>query len=71
VCLFSIPWQVEGCCQLKGCFVDRQAMIPGPEVQGVALGLAIRLETVKEVFAEVDRHGAATAISFVEGTATT
>ena len=69
MCLFSIPGQVEGCRQEKCRFVNGQVMIPGPEIQHVALGLAIRLETVEEVLAEVERHRAAATISFVERTA--
>src|SRR6266436_5328315 len=55
--LFSVPGQVEGCRQMDGGFVERQAMDSSPQVQDVAVGGTIGLETLEDVFAQLDRTG--------------
>src|ERR1700730_9766370 len=65
-CLFPVPWQAEGCRQVEGGVVDRQTMIRSPEVECVALGLAIRVEAVEGVFAQVHRQGALPTVALVE-----
>jgi len=42
---------------VEGGFVQRHTVDGGPEVQDVALGGAIGLETVEDVFAELYRTG--------------
>ena len=42
---------------MEGGFVKRQTVDGGPEVQDVALGGAIGLETVEEIFTQLDRTG--------------
>ena len=54
-CLFSVPVQVEHVCQVQRGFIERQPVVSSPEVQSVPLGLAIGLEAVEGVLAQVDR----------------
>jgi hypothetical protein len=53
--LFSVPWQAEGRCQVEGSFVNPQATVGSPKVKGIALGLAVRVEAVEDVFAQMHR----------------
>src|SRR5262245_42709518 len=69
-CLFSVPVQVELVCQVQGGVIERQLVESSPEVQSVPLGLAIGLEEVDGVLAQVDRQGTLAAVAFVERTTT-
>jgi hypothetical protein len=40
-----------------------------PEVKGVALGLAIRMEAVEDFLAQIHRQGEAAPVTFMEGAA--
>ena len=52
--LFSVPWQMERCCQMEGGLVERQLVQRRPQVQYVPLSAAVGLETLEDVLA-VDR----------------
>src|ERR1700687_944340 len=56
--LFSVRPQVEGCRQMQGGFVERQALHCRPEIENIALGAALGVETLKNMFAEMRREGA-------------
>jgi hypothetical protein len=49
--------EVEGCCQIQGRFVQRQATDCGPQIQDIAAHRATRFETLESLFAQVDRKG--------------
>jgi hypothetical protein len=63
---------VEGCCEIQGRFVQRQAPNRGPQIQDIAGHRATCLEALEDLFAQVDRKGflALTGLA-VDGTAAT
>ena len=70
-CLFSVPWEAERCCQIQSSFVKGKMAVRSPEIKRVALGLAISMEAVEGVLAQVHRQGMTAPVAFVEGAATT
>ena len=48
----------EGAGQAFRGLADGQVVIGGPEIEGVALGLALGMEAAEDTFAEVDGEGA-------------
>ena len=55
--LFSIPGQAEAGGEEQGGLVEGEAVDGGPEVEDVAVGGAVGLEALEDIFAEVDRAG--------------
>ena len=55
--LFSVPWEVEGFCQLQGGLVERQLVYRRPQVQHVALSTAVGVEALEDVLAQMGREG--------------
>src|SRR5437588_920237 len=55
--LFSVARQMEGLRQLEGGVVERDVMQGSPQVEHVAVGTALGVKALKDVFTQVDGEG--------------
>lgn len=63
---------MKGLGQMESGFIERQMMHGGPQVEHVALSVAVGVETLKNVLAEMGGEGALRVVRLtVNGTATT